>query len=69
MPHTKSTWSTAQKVDITYHYKTSFVYCSLNSANPYTFKYQTNGGSIQNDNTDFKCEIIYMRTKCLKASQ
>ena len=27
--------------------KTSFEYCSLNSANPYTFKYLNNGGSIQ----------------------
>ena len=49
--------------------KTSFVYCSLNSASPYTFKHLNNGGSIQNDNTDSKCEIFYMNTKCLEASQ
>ena len=49
--------------------KTSFVYCPLNSANPYTLKYLKNGGSIQNDNTDFKCKIFYRRTKCLEASQ
>ena len=49
--------------------KTAFVYCSLNSTNPYTFKYLNNGGSIKNDNTDSKCEIIYRRTKCLEASQ
>ena len=41
--------------------KTSFVYCSLNSANLYTFKHLNNGGSIQNDNTDSKCEIFYRR--------
>ena len=29
--------------------KTSLVYCSLNSASPYTFKYLNNGGSIQNE--------------------
>ena len=28
--------------------KTYLVYCSLNSASPYTFKYLNNGGSIQN---------------------
>ena len=50
-------------------FKTSFVYCSLNSASPYTFKYLNNGGSIQNDNTDSKYEIFYRRTKCLEASQ
>ena len=32
--------------------KSSLVYCSLNSASPYTFKYLNKGGSIQNDNTD-----------------
>ena len=50
MLYTKSTRSTAQKVEITYFFKTSFVYRSLNSASPYTFKYLNNGGSIQNDN-------------------
>ena len=44
--------------------KTSSVYCSLNSDSPYTFKYLNNRGSIQNDNTDSKCEIFYTRTKC-----
>ena len=38
--------------------KTHLVYCSLNSASPYTFKYLNNEGSIQNDNTDSKCEIF-----------
>ena len=38
--------------------KTSIVYCSLNSANPYTFKHLNNGGSIQNDNTDSKCDFL-----------
>ena len=38
--------------------KTYVVYCSLNSASPYTFKYLNNGGSIQNDNTDSKFEIF-----------
>ena len=38
--------------------KTSFVYCSLNSANPYTFKHLNNGGSIQNDNTESKCDFF-----------
>ena len=49
--------------------KTTLVYCSLNSASPFTFKYLNNGGSIQNDNTDSKCEIFYRGTKCLEASQ
>ena len=49
--------------------KTSLVHCSLNSASPYTSKYLNNGGSIQNDNTDAKCEIFYKRTKCPEASQ
>ena len=49
--------------------KTPFVYCSLNSANLYTFKHLNNGGLIQNDNTDSKCEILYRRNKCLEASQ
>ena len=52
-----------------YRLKTSLVYCSLNSASPYTFKNLNNGGSIQHDNTDSKCEIFYRRTKCLEASQ
>ena len=47
--------------------KTSLVNCSLNSVSPYTFKYLNNGGSIQNDNTDSKCEIFNRRTKCLQA--
>ena len=38
--------------------KTYLVYCSLNSASPYIFKYLNNGGSIQNDNIDSKCEIF-----------
>ena len=38
--------------------KTYLVYCSLNRDSPYTFKYLNNGGSIQNDNTDSKCEIF-----------
>ena len=67
--HTKSTQATAQKVDITYRLKTSFIYCSLNSANPYNFKHLNNGGSIQNDNTDCRCEIFYRRPDCLEASQ
>ena len=33
--HTKSTWSTAQSIIL----ETSFVYCSPNSATPYTFKH------------------------------
>ena len=51
--------------------ETTFVYCSLNSANPYTFKHLNNGGSIQNDNTSlhYKCEIFCMRNTCPKASQ
>ena len=49
--------------------KTSLVHCSLNSASPYSFKYLNNGGYIQNENTDSKCEIFYMRTKYLKASK
>ena len=66
--HTKFTRSTAQKVDIRYHYKTSFVYCSLNNVNPYTFKYLNNGGSIQNDNTDSKCEIFYQMPRSQSAA-
>ena len=46
--------------------KTSLVYCSLNSASPYTSKYLNSGGSIQNNNTDAKCEIFYRRTNALK---
>ena len=38
--------------------KTSLVYCSLNSASPYTFKYLNNGGSILNDNTDLMLSSI-----------
>ena len=38
--------------------KISFIYCSLNSAKPYTFKHLNNGGSIQNDKTDSKCEFF-----------
>ena len=56
--HTDSTWSTSQKVYITYRFKTSFVYCSPNSANPYTFQHLNNGGSIQNDNTDSKWDFL-----------
>ena len=69
--HTKSTRSTAQKVDTTYLLKTSFVSCLLNGAtcNPYNFKHLNNGGSIQNDNTDSMCEIFYRRNKCLEGSQ
>ena len=49
--------------------KTSLLYCSLNSASPYSLKYLNNGGYIQNVNTDSKCEIFYRRTKYLEANQ
>ena len=52
---------TAQKVYITYRFKTSFVYCSL--------KHLNNGGSIQNDYTDSNCVIFYRRNKCIESSQ
>ena len=60
---------TAQKCISHIVLRPSFVYCSLNSANIYTFKHLNNGGSIQNDKTDSKCEIFYRRNKCLKTSQ
>ena len=41
--------------------KTYLVYCSLNSANPYTFKYLNNEGSIQNDNTDPQVRNLFTR--------
>ena len=49
---------TTQQVYITYRLRTSFVYSSLNSPNLYTVKHLNNGGSIQNDNTDSKCEVF-----------
>ena len=58
MSHTESTWSTAQKVDIAYRFKNIVRILLTDSANSYTFKHLNNGGSIQNDNTDSKCEIF-----------
>ena len=46
--------------------KTSIIYCSLNIANPYNFKHLNNGGSIQNDNIDSKCEFFTGGTNASK---